>query len=47
MVARSAGVENVELEDFLFDPLESDDGPPPTDDEVAAYFRFKPRNVKV
>jgi hypothetical protein len=36
------GAQDAELSDFLFDPV---DETPPTPDEVAQAFEFRPRNV--
>ena len=36
----------VELSDFLFDPVEEDTGPVDNADDAAAFFGFAPRNVK-
>jgi hypothetical protein len=47
-VAKLAGVQNVSLEDFMFDPVDihGDDGDEPTAEEEAEFFGFKPRNLK-
>lgn len=41
LFAKSGGAQDVELSDFLFDP---EDDAPPTFDEVAEAFEFRPRN---
>ncbi len=43
-VARSAGARDVDLADFMFDPVGADGEDEATAEEEAAFFDFKPRN---
>lgn len=43
-IAMSRGVQNMELSDFMFDPVDDEDEP--TAEEEAAFFDFKPRKRK-
>lgn len=43
-VALLHGVQNVDLSDFMFDPIDVDGEDEPTAEEEAAFFDFKPRN---
>lgn len=42
-VALMRGVQNVDLSDFMFDPIDADGEDEPTAEEEAAFFDFKPR----
>lgn len=44
-VARLAGVPNVSLEDFLFDPDDAAGQDDPTAEEAPASWGFQPRNL--
>jgi hypothetical protein len=44
MVVSAAGAANVQLTDFLFDPIADEGDEPVEPEEAKAFFNFNPRN---
>jgi hypothetical protein len=45
--ARAAGAQNIELDDFIFDPPDAGSEGQEAGEEAATFFEFKPRPKKV